>query len=83
MKQTCKRHHEDGKKFDCIHYTELKDNESLRKYWERFFLLKWKQEHNGQLPQYNKLVPNEVDLNKTEIINLDNRKVAVNETYVS
>ena len=82
LKQTCKRHQEDGKKFDCIHYTELKDNEALRKYWERFFLLKWKEEHNGQLPQYNKLVPNEVDLNQTDIINLNNRKVAVNETYV-
>ena len=79
LRQTISRHQGEGKKFDIVRYSPLKNNEALRKYWERFFLLKWKEEHQGQLPRYNKVVPYEVNLEQQNLIQIENRKVVSNE----
>ena len=82
LKQTISRHQNEGKKFDSIRYSILKNDESLRKYWERFYLLKFKDENQGELPKYNKVVPYEVHPEQKKLISIENRKVAVNETNV-
>ena len=79
LKQTISRHQGEGKKFDIVRYSPLKNNEALRKYWERFFLLKYKEEHQGQLPKYNKVVPYEVNLEQQNLIQIENRKAVSNE----
>ena len=79
LKQTISRHQGEGKKFDIVRYSPLKNSDALRKYWERFFLLKFKEEHQGQLPRYNKVVPYEVNLDQQSLIQIENRKAASNE----
>ena len=78
LKDTIKRHQNDGKKFDCVKYSQLKNNEAIRKHWERFFILKWKEEHNGQLPKENKVVPYKVNLDQQTLVSIDNRKDVIN-----
>ena len=78
LKQTISRHQSEGKKFDKVRYSALKNNENLRKYWERFFLLKYKEENNGRLPEYNKLVPYETKLEQQNLISIDERKAVNN-----
>ena len=78
LKQTITRHQGEGKKFDKVRYSALKNNENLRKYWERFFLLKYKEENNGRLPEYNKLVPYETKLEQQNLISIEERKVVNN-----
>ena len=78
LKQTISRHQSEGKKFDKVRYSALKNNENLRKDWERFFLLKYKEENNGRLPEYNKLVPYETKLEQQNLISIDERKVVNN-----
>ena len=79
LKQTISRHQGEGKKFDIVRYSPLKNNDVLRKYWERFFLLKYKAEHQGKLPKYNKIVPYEVNLEQQNLIQIENRKAVSNE----
>lgn len=74
LKQTIARHQGEGKKFDSIKYSVLKNDENFRKHWERFFLLKYKEENGGQLPKYNKLVPYETNLVQQNLISIDKRK---------
>ena len=78
LRQTISRHQGEGKKFDIVRYSTLKNDDTLRKYWERFFLLKYKEENNGRLPEYNKLVPYETKLEQQNLISIDERKAVNN-----
>ena len=83
LKTRIKQHQDKEKIFDEVRFSDVKDDVKLRKYWERFFLMKWSEEHQGKLPLYNKVVPSEKYSNPLEILEINNRKVAVNETYSS
>jgi hypothetical protein len=77
LKSTIRRHQEDNKTFDEVHYSLLPNHQALRKHWEGFFLNKYKKE-NGHLPKYNKQVPYEQDLKKLELVVSPSRKDVVN-----
>ena len=81
LKQTIKRHRDDNKIFDTVFYCPIKNQQNVRKHWERFYLEKFKNE-NGKLPKYNKLVPYEREIANKDLINFQERKEAVNETNV-
>ena len=75
LKQTIKRHQDDNKKFDSVRFTILHNKENLRKYWEGFFLKKFKRENHGQLPKYNKLVPYPIAINHQKQTLIESKEV--------
>ena len=75
LKQTIKRHQDDNKKFDSVRFTVLHNKENLRKYWEGFFLKKFKRENHGQLPKYNKLVPYPIAINHQKQTLIESKEV--------